>query len=1260
VGLMSSVDLSSGQDGAASAELRRKAQELVRSSVASADLGGREGRRWVAPLAAAAVVAAAACVPVIWPLLPLAATGGGAAVLTAAFTQVGGVGGGLLSEAVIRAWDRMRSRGRSDQGQAGLRDALAEELEADLTLGTPAAATLRGEVAAVLRGVDAVQVAMAATVEESAAGVRNVLVRGLRELGSEFSEFGWMLAVVNQQLTVIAEDVALAAAASRETADSQQQVLVELALLRQEARTGFQRPRPVAGAVSAGPSADEEQAAALDASGVPVSSDCPYPGLAAFQPKDADRFFGRQQLTAVLVARAGELLARPGLLMVLGPSGSGKSSLLGAGLLPGIAAGALPARGSRAWPRDLMTPGRRPLLELATRIASLAGIPAGALEADLRTDPSRITAAIRQALLTNARRQANVPGPAPAGDLAAAGRQREEPGGDLPAAQQQAAAEPRLILIVDQFEEVFTQCGDEQERHAFITALCAAAGAATPDVANQGPIRGHVAAREAPALVVIGIRADFYASAAAYSELIPHLQGRQVIVGPIDEPGLREAIEKPASTAGLVVDAAVVEVLLADLGIHTRRERLPAEAAADSRASTAPAGSGDYGAGRLALLSYALQQTWRNREGRRLTMAGYRATGGIDEAVAQAADNVYRQLDDSGQDTLKRMLLRLVTLGEGTADTRRQVARAELTGSGNAAQAALTRTVLDDMIDARLVTADADTVEITHETLLTAWPRLRRWLTEDRAGLRIHQDLTEAAHDWQETGRDPSHLFRGTRLAVARDWAAHHDQDLNADERAFLDASRHDQLRTTRLRRMAVIALAALALLASGAAAFGLIERATAQASAAAAIAQRNSALSVAVATEANALYSSDPGLAAQLSLAAYKLVPTPDAYGSLINATGRRLAGQSAGTSAGPNVLAFNSAGSMLAVSTTGTVQLWRINPSNLTDPTLLSTFRGARHPAISARSVWFDPGHSTTLAILNDKSATLDTLGRPIRIVTVGNPPLPIPTILAFSHDGRMLAVGQSDGTVQLWNIANPADPVTIGHPFIAPNAGHANVSAVAFSSDSSVLATVSGPVVRGDLASAGTVRLWNIADPADPRLLPATLTTAPTLLAFSPAGRTLATSAADDSVQLWNVTDASSPKAGGTPLSGHTGTVSGMAFSPDGQTLATASLHNSVRLWNVSDPAHPASVAIVGRESTTEEFSTVAIGPDGLLVATAITPLGQSASIRTWLWDTDPARAAASICADASASPPITPIQWQQYFPGVPYDPPCPAPR
>ncbi len=765
-----------------SAELRRQAQESVRECVTSAAAQGREGRRWVVPLAASAAVAAAACAPVVWPLLVGA---GGAVVAGAALAQVGGVGGGLLSEAVIRAWDRLRSRGGADAGQAGLRDALAAELEAGLTLDAPAAAALRGEVAGVLRGVDAVQVALTATVVESAAGVREVLVQGLRELGEEFTEFGWVLDEVNRQLAVIAEDVAQTAATTRQVADHQQQTLVELALLRQEARSAFRSRagRPVA-AVAAGPSADEQRAAALDAAEVPVSAQCPYPGLAPFQPEDAERFYGRAQLTAALIARAGEQLARPGLLMVLGPSGSGKSSLLRAGLLPAVAAGVLPARGSAAWPRELMTPGRRPLLELATRVASLAGIPAGALEADLRADPARITGAIRQAQLTNARRQANTLGlitaAVPVVIDTDAGQQAYQLDTGSPTAARQVAAGPRLVLIVDQFEEVFTQCADEQERRTFITALCAAAGTTAAGVTGDGGrVGGQVDVREAPALVVIGIRADFYARAAGYPALVPHLQDHQVLVGPISEAGLREAIEKPAAAVGLAVDTALVEVLLADLGLHAHHGAAPAGTVQGSASGAAATGLGGYAAGRLALLSYALQQTWRNREGRRLTVGGYWATGGIDGAVAQAADRVYNTLDSAGRDALQRMLLRLVTFGEGTPDTRRRATLTELTDSSESSRASPARSVLAELINARLVTADEDTVEITHETLLTAWPRLRQWLTEDRAGLRIHRDLTDAARDWQQQGCDRSRLFRGTRLAVAQDWAAQHGQDLN-------------------------------------------------------------------------------------------------------------------------------------------------------------------------------------------------------------------------------------------------------------------------------------------------------------------------------------------------------------------------------------------------------------------------------------------------------------------------------------------------
>ena len=946
---MSSTGPSPEEGALASAEARRRAQDSVRECVTSSTAtNGRGGRGWVLPLTATAAVAAAACAPVVWPFL-LAGAAGSAAAVGAALGQVGGVGGGLLSETVIRAWDRLRSRGRPDAGQDELRNVLAGELEAALTLRTPTAAALRDEVAGVLRGVDAVQVALTATVEGSAAGVREVLVRGLRELGEQFTEFGWILDELSRQLTVIAEDVAQTAAISREVADNQQQTLVELAMLRQEARGGFgYRTGLTYPAVSAGPAADEERAAALVAAGVPVSTHCPYPGLAAFQPKDAERFFGRQQLTAELVARAGEQLTRPGLLMVLGPSGSGKSSLLRAGLLPAIIAGALPARGSSAWPRDLMTPGRRPLMELAARIASLAEIPAGALEADLRTDPARITGAIRQALLTIARRWMSPPDHTAASDpvvadLGTASEEAVEPDAGSTGARP-AAVGPRLVLIVDQFEEVFTQCTDERERRIFIKALVAAAGTATPDTAaDRRTVGGQVNARDAPALVVIGIRADFYARAAVYPELAPHLQDHQVLVGPIDQAGLREAIEKPAAAAGLVADAALVEVLLADLGRHSRPDAMPAITAESSPGHAAVTGRDGYEAGRLALLSYALQQTWRNKEGRRLTVAGYRATGGIDGAVAQAADRVYNNLNSVGQDAAQRILLRLVTLGEGTPDSRRRVTLAELTGSEGGEHATPTRTVLADLIDARLVTADEDTVEITHETLLIAWPRLRQWLTDDRASLRIHRDLTNAARDWQQEGRDPSRLFRGTRLAVARDWTAHHGQDLNADERAFLTASQHDQLRTTRLRRSAITALAALTILSIAAAGVATQQRG-------AAFRARDQAIGSQISAEAGPLAATDPSLAAQLDVAANQFSPTPDSETRLIATTTTPLASRLTGPAGPVKSVAVSPDGHIMAAGGEDhKVWLW-----NLTGPAHPTRFSRPLTGAAGPLTLW------------------------------------------------------------------------------------------------------------------------------------------------------------------------------------------------------------------------------------------------------------------------------------------------------------------
>jgi hypothetical protein len=390
----------------------------------------------------------------------------------------------------------------------------------------------------------------------------------------------------------------------------------------------------------------------------------PYLGLAGFQPSDAEWFFGRERLVAELVNQIGN----GRLLAIVGASGSGKSSLLRAGLLPALVG---TADATDDW--LLITPGERPFSEVGTR---LGGAP------------------------------------------------------------------PALVLV-DQFEEVFTLCRDADERARFFQALLDAAE--------------HPATR-----VVITLRADFYGHCAPYRRLAEALRCRTVLVGPMSDEELRHAVTGPAALAGLTVERALLTKVVADA-------------------------AGQPGA--LPLMSHALLETWRQRQGQILTAAGYEAAGGVARAIAQTAERVYAKLDPDQQHVARCVLTRLTALGEGTEDTRRRVRRAELDFEG-------TEAVIDRLAAARLIVVGDDSVEIAHEALIAAWPRLRGWLTDDRDGLRTHRQLTDAAAIWNDLGRDPGALYRSTRLALAQQWAERdsHDRALTSLERAFLAASQRAEL----------------------------------------------------------------------------------------------------------------------------------------------------------------------------------------------------------------------------------------------------------------------------------------------------------------------------------------------------------------------------------------------------------------------------------------------------------------------------------
>ncbi|MGH3833143.1 MAG: hypothetical protein ACRDRS_22370, partial [Pseudonocardiaceae bacterium] len=575
-----------------------------------------------------------------------------------------------------------------------------------------------------------------------------------------------------------------------------------------------------------------------------VAQECPYPGLASFGREQARWFFGRDQLTAALITRLDARLRVGGVQVVVAPSGAGKSSLLQAGLLHKLEAGALP--GSSRWPKIVLTPTARPLAALAIEIAALTGADPVALAEELAANPHHVEAVLRGLL------------------------------GE--------GSEARVVVVVDQFEELFTLCSDDQQRRAFIDVLARLANPPQP-----------------VGLVVVGVRADFYAACADYPHLLTALQDNQLVVGPMSDTELRAAIRYPAHDVGLDVEAGLVDLLLRDLG------------------DTVGAMSGS-GAGRLPLLAHALRATWQQRHGHLLTVDGYRATGGIQCAVATTAEGVFATLDTDGQRAAQALFLRLIKIGDGTEDTRRRVARADLL---RGLDPGIVGPVVDAFTHGRLLTQERDTVEITHEALVRAWPRLRQWIDTDRAGNLIRQELEDAAAVWDREGRDTAGLYRGSRLDAARTWAASTANNVSPAASAFLAASTQQEHGAARLRRTVLVVLSVLALVASGAAAVAFQQRVAAQR-------ERDTATFNQITAQADRLRDKDVSLAAQLDLTAYRMRPTPDLYTALVTLGNAVLSTSLAGHTDRVTTVAFSPDGRTLATgSDDHTVRLW-----NMTDP--------------------------------------------------------------------------------------------------------------------------------------------------------------------------------------------------------------------------------------------------------------------------------------------------------------------------------------
>ena len=843
---------------------------------------------------------------------------------------------------------------------------------------------------------------------------------------------------------------------------------------------------------------------------------CPFKGLAAFEATDAGYFFGREQVVAGLVAR----LAEDTFVALVGPSGSGKSSTLRAGLLPALAEGALP--GSARWRRVLVRPGPRPL-EMLER---------------------KLEGSVRHALAGLAEQQ-------------------------------------RLSIVVDQFEEIFVAGADEGERRAFVRALAEAGGDA-----------------ERRALVVLGLRADFYGRCAAYPDLAELMSGRSVLLRPMTSRELERAIREPARRSGLEVDLELTGALARDV-VRT------------------PSG--------LPLLSSTLLELWRRRDGSRLTLAAYRETGGMEASVARLAEGAYATLDDRERATARKILLRLAG-EEGSALVGRRLPL----GDFDAETDAIAGRVLSVLTERRLLTMSQGSVELAHEALLRHWPRLEGWIEDDVDGRRLHGHLMRAAREWNDAGRDPAELYRGARLAATLEWATAHPQAVNTRERDFLAAARDAQDREATLRRRqnrrlrtALAGAIALLVLAVIAGALALVQRHDARQSARVSLARRLGAealieprvdRALLLAREAVALDNSSDTAGALLGT----LLRSPAAIGTFSLPLGRR-----------PLRLTMSPDGRAIAVIDNSlALRLYDARTHRALSP--------PRQPAFSDMSPRFLPDGSLLVAGQDAKGPRLEVLNARTLQLRRG---LPYSHRLWVTSSGDMYPFASGDRIFVAWEerradgADGPAwldswDPHTRrwtstplgGHGITGagPVAGGRVVTVTdseAATWDATARRLSRVPVAARDrFASvapdgrrialtdgAGAVRIVDLRTGATQRLLGGH--SGHSSAVFSPDGHVVASPGDDGTIVLWDARTAHSLET----LIGHGGRVIAAAFSPDGRTLYSCSLDGAVFAWDLAGTrrfGRPFNAAAT-RFPQTVAAPPLAVAPDGTAFVTRTKP-------------------------------------------------------
>ncbi len=435
----------------------------------------------------------------------------------------------------------------------------------------------------------------------------------------------------------------------------------------------------------------------------------PYKGLLAFQSSDSALFFGRDSITKKLLARMQETNKHARFLAIVGPSGSGKSSLVRAGVIPALWRGEIP--GSDQWFLVDMVPGKAPLdnLEVAlTRVLSDRGLN---LYEQLTRD-SRGLLRIADMILPD--------------------------------------DSSELVIVIDQFEEVFSLVEHEDNRQHFLDLLLSAS------------TEPHSRVR-----VIVTLRADFYDRPLHYPTFGAVLRARMETILPLTVEELTHTIVEPAKYVKTTFEEGLVTQIVSDI---------------------------NYQSGALPLLQYALTELFERRSGRVITWDAYHDIGGAVGALAHQAEELYHELDATAQDIVHQLFLRLVTLGEGTEDTRRRVNQQELISLFDDQD--LIEEVIDVFVEHRLLALDNDeqsrqpTVEVAHEAIIREWERLKSWLNDSRTDIRQHRQLARLATEWHEANEDQSFLLRGGRLEQFNIWKEITAIRLTPEEGQYLQTSK--------------------------------------------------------------------------------------------------------------------------------------------------------------------------------------------------------------------------------------------------------------------------------------------------------------------------------------------------------------------------------------------------------------------------------------------------------------------------------------